>query len=122
VVYLTTLSVAQTLKRRIIERSMKNELERTWKKEVLSLFMVLSRHLCRETEEKQKNLVSIVGLRPEIWIRKLTHMKQDVSITKIFQRQVNRRSVKLFMHMRLKAQEAIEKNSSYRLAASVSLN
>jgi hypothetical protein len=50
-VYLTTLSVAQTLWRRMIKN---NELQRMQKEVIVAYFKVLSRHLPGGTEENRR--------------------------------------------------------------------
>lgn len=54
--YLTTLLVAQTVGRKIIGWLMNLELERMWKKAVVSLFRVHSQHLLVGAEENLENV------------------------------------------------------------------
>lgn len=60
-VVLTTLSVVQTIQRRLIGLLMNNELEMTWKESVVTSFEVLSRYLTIN-EKNTKNLSPGRGL------------------------------------------------------------
>jgi hypothetical protein len=54
--YLTTLSVAETVRQRNIGLLMPNELERIWKEAVVAYIQLLPRHLPGGTGENHENL------------------------------------------------------------------
>jgi hypothetical protein len=68
--YLTRLSVAQSIRRRMAGLLTNNELERMWKEAIVTWCEVLSRYLSGGTEDDHEEPVEIVYLRTEIRFRR----------------------------------------------------
>jgi hypothetical protein len=74
-VYLTTLSVAQSVQRRIIEWLINSKLGQIWKQVVVAKYKVQSRHVRRGTEDNHENWIA--GLRAETRTRDLLNTKHS---------------------------------------------
>jgi hypothetical protein len=83
VVYLTTLSLAQSVSLycQIVESLANYELNKIWKKAFLAKFVILTRYLYRQSEKTTKNLSQYTCLQAETGTWKLSYAKQNCYLT-----------------------------------------